>query len=160
MRGTSTHINNYAQLHGIRVGVIVDCDYDEHLDLMTKLTAVNHSEDETDVDMPQKRTRANRFRIIRCDWMSDNLRKFLRALYAQYIDEWETSPTRRKLGGSAPRERVTTTPPLSELGHAAIGLWCNCYNEAWLATLKRHELCSLCIIEGTYDFTIRPRPTQ
>ncbi|RDX45343.1 hypothetical protein OH76DRAFT_1357918, partial [Lentinus brumalis] len=133
---------------------------DEHLDLMTKLTPVNHSEDETDVDMPRKRSRANRFRIVRCDWMSDDLRNFLRALYEQHIDEWETSPTKRQAGGSAPRERVTTVPPMSELGRAAIGLWRNCYNEAWLGTLKPHELRKMCIIESKYDFTIRPRSTQ
>ncbi|RPD78429.1 hypothetical protein L226DRAFT_558372 [Lentinus tigrinus ALCF2SS1-7] len=144
-------------LHATRVGVVVDCDYDEHLDLITKLTAVNHSEDETDVDMPRRRTRANRFRIIACEWMSEELRGFLRALDKQYIDEWETSPARRRAGGSAPRERVIAVPPLSELGHAAIGLWRNCYNEAWLGTLKRHQIRQLCILEGKYDFTIRPR---
>ncbi len=123
------------------------------------LTAVNHSEDETDVDMPRQRTRANRFRIVACDWMSVELRNFLRALYEQYVREWETSPARRSAGGSAPRERVTTTPAMSELGHPAIGLWRNCYNEAWLSTLKPHEYRRMCIIESKYDFTIRPRST-
>ncbi|RPD60316.1 hypothetical protein L226DRAFT_471643, partial [Lentinus tigrinus ALCF2SS1-7] len=128
-----------------------------HLELIVRLTPVNHSEDETDVDLPRKRSRACRFRIVLSEWMSEKLRDFLRALDKEYIDEWETSPARRRAGGSAPRERVTTTPLLSTLGTPAIGLWRNCYNSNWLSTLKRHEYRDLQVIESDYDFTIRRR---
>ncbi|KAI0694481.1 hypothetical protein C8T65DRAFT_584992, partial [Cerioporus squamosus] len=124
----------------------------EHKLLLSKFDPANHSEDETDVEGPRRRSRANRFRIILSEWMSTGLRGLLRSFDEEYIDDWEMSPKKRRKGGSTPRERVIPTPLLSTLGTPAVGLWRNCYNEAWLQTLRPHDLRDLRIQPGTYDF--------
>ena len=95
-----------------------------------------------------------RFFIHRVLWMSDELRNFLRALDRLHIWDFETKILRSRAGGSAPRERVEANPIRSELGNPAKGLWRNCYNPDWLATLKPHEYRALRIIEEDYDFTL------
>lgn len=123
--------------------------------LLSKMQPANHSDDETDVEGPRRRNRERRFRIIESEWMSKAFRSFLRKLYDAYIYDWETLPGDSKQGGSNPRERYVGNPPESTLGRPAIGLWRNCYNEKWLATLKPHKYRELEIIEKPYDFTIR-----
>ncbi|KAI0691533.1 hypothetical protein C8T65DRAFT_587145, partial [Cerioporus squamosus] len=134
--------------------------YDEHLALISKFEAANYSGDETDAEPPRRRTRENRFRIIECWWMSDDLRNFLRRLDADYLEDWECSPTKRSAGGSAPRERVVATPRMITEGTAVVGLWRNCYNEDYLKNLKPHDYRKLQIIESNYDFRIRPRQPE
>lgn len=132
-------------------------EYNNHLDLLTRFSPVNHSEEETDVEPPRRRSRNSCFHIIQSDWMSTELRAFLRKLDDEYIDEWETSPEKHSLGGSAPRERIVGNPPSSTLGTPVIGLWRNCYNRAWLQTLRPHRLRALKVINADYDFTIKPK---
>lgn len=125
---------------------------DEHLELLTRLEAINQSEDETDCEPPFRRSREKRFRIIRCEWMSDKLRAFLRSLDQLYLWDCLTDPEKKKQGGSTPRERFESNPVLSTLGIPALGLWRNCYNAAWLATLSPHERRALQIIDSDYVF--------
>ncbi|KAI0746377.1 hypothetical protein C8Q80DRAFT_1354618 [Daedaleopsis nitida] len=140
-------------LHEACVGVVVDRGYDEHMELMSLLQPVNYSDDETDAEEGRRRSRASRFRIIQCLWMSDDLRTFLRKLYDAHCDDYEMSPDSK--GGRGPRERFVRDPPDAVVGTAATGLWSNCYNPQWLASLKRHELRKLNIRKGKYDFKIR-----
>ncbi len=141
-------------MHSQRQSVIVNWGFDEHLELIMKFEAVNFSDDETDTDGERRRLRENRFRIIQKDWMSEELRAFLRFLDKLYIRDYESSPLKRSSGGSGPRERVTTNPIMSELGVPVRGLRRNCYNERWLETLAPHEYRALEIVEKPYAFVI------
>ncbi len=77
-------------------------EYIEHMLLLSKLDPVNHSDDETDVEGPRRRSRGNRFGIIMCGWISTGLRELL----------------------------VIPAPLLPTLGTPAVGLWRDCSNEA------------------------------
>ncbi|KAI0742330.1 hypothetical protein C8Q80DRAFT_1107940 [Daedaleopsis nitida] len=144
------------QLHDWCVGVVVERGYQEHFELIGKLSPVNHSDDDSECELEGKqlRSRHKRFRIIRCEWMSDALRNFLRFLYEAHMTDWETSPEKRQAGGSNPRDRYERVPPDSTVGVPAVGLWQNCYNPAWLKTLQRHEVRQLHIIKKNYCFKI------
>ena len=86
--------------------------------------------------------------------MSEELRKFLRKLDEAHYDDSLNLPEKQSQGGSGPRERKPRDPRKSIVGVAVKGLWRNCYNPAWLATLKRHKIRDLQIIDEEYDFTI------
>ncbi len=90
--------------------------------------------------------------------MSKELRTFLRSLDAMYIDDQEMAV--EYAGGSRARERIVPTPLRSTVGMPATGLWQNCYDTEWLATLKPHERRALKIIKKNYMFEIKPTGKQ
>ncbi|RDX40593.1 hypothetical protein OH76DRAFT_1366006, partial [Lentinus brumalis] len=134
---------------------------DSHIELLSKMRPVNHSEDETDAEGSRRRSAANRFYRRDSRWMSTQLRTFLHRVDAVGKDDWERSPEKRSAGGNVPRTRVDRFPALSTDGTAAVGLWKNCYNQTYLSKLKPHLIRRLEIIDSDYDFRIKgDQPTN
>ncbi|OJT02569.1 hypothetical protein TRAPUB_6891 [Trametes pubescens] len=119
-----------------------------HLELMSLLRAENMSDDETDRDEVTKAKKYPAVFYIRdAEWMSAIFREFLRSVDALKL--------RKLKPGNSPRLRLARKKT-TKYAQAAVpeGLWRNCYNIAWLSTLKTFELRKLRIIDEDYDFTL------
>lgn len=96
------------------------------------------------------------FTIIDAQWQSDELKALFRGLDRHYIHDWKIArriagkKKRRRSSGNPPRVRVVKPDGKVEDGVAPRGLWRNCYNPAWLATLMPHELEELEMIDGAF----------
>ncbi|OJT09988.1 hypothetical protein TRAPUB_13528 [Trametes pubescens] len=120
-----------------------------HACLFERLSAVNMSGDETDgsqVHHPPV------YRIVIAVWQSLELRTFLWILDLWYIERWENPPHGRRTGGNPPRTRVLRGDSKRVRGVAPVGLWRNCYNAEWLATLSGWEVDLLEIVDEDYPF--------
>ncbi len=109
------------------------------------------SGDET--DGPEK-VHPGTFRIVEARWQSLELKTFLRLLDVLYRLDWAKPIGIRATAGNQPRVRVERPDGRSEDGVAPIGLWQNCYDVAWLESLRPHVRRSLNIIESDYQFDI------
>ncbi|RPD74277.1 hypothetical protein L226DRAFT_463960, partial [Lentinus tigrinus ALCF2SS1-7] len=143
------------QLHQARLFVIIHMGYIRHTVLFSLLAAANMSGDETD---GAEVTHPPVYRIIIAYWQSTDLRNFLWALDAKYLLHWEKPENKRRTGGNPPRVRHMRDECRTIGGVAPVGLWRNCYNEEWLASLDDYEIENLEIQEGNYDFTLDPIP--
>ena len=112
------------------------------------------SGDETDGPV---KTHPPKFRIIEARWQSLEFKIFLRTLDALYRETWAKPVGNRATSGNPPRERHEHPDARVEDGVAPIGLWRNCYNAAWLRSLRPHVRESLNIIDSDYDFSL-PKP--
>ena len=137
-----------------RTYVVVDFKLSEHKALFAKLRPIHMSGDETDGD---EKSIPPTFRIINVRWMSRELRLFLRTLDALYRERWAKPIGNRATAGNAPRYRVERSNGRWEDGVAPIGLWRNCYDSAWLKSLRPHVRASLNIIDADYNFSL-PQP--
>ncbi|TFK82794.1 hypothetical protein K466DRAFT_437721, partial [Polyporus arcularius HHB13444] len=122
------------------------------------LAACHMSADETDADSKLEKAYPPRWWIIRAFWQGKALRKFFRKLDRHYRLDW-ASPVRYgkkgKSGGNPPRLRMKNkNNPKVDLREVPVGLWRNCYNSAFLATLRPDELRRLQIIDKDFDFTL------
>lgn len=98
--------------------------------------------------------------IVEARWQSLELKTFLRALDRMYREDWASPIGERASSGSAPRVRRESLDPRVEDGIAPIGLWRNCYDAEWLASLQPHEIEHLDILDKDYDFSLRPIPVD
>ena len=121
------------------------------------LRPIHMSGDETD---GQTKTHPPTFRIVEARWQSLAFKTFLRTLDALYRECWAHPVGRRATPGNPPRNRVEHPEARVEDGIAPVGLWRNCYDRAWLKSLRPHVRASLKIIDADYDFTLpKPKPT-
>ena len=128
----------------------------QHRRLFTILRPCHMSGDETDGEMKQH---FPKFRIIASRWQSLALRTFLWALDAIYRDMWAAPIGKRATAGNPPRYRIPDErepSPEEDKSIAPIGLWRNCYDPDFLASLKPHVRASLHIIDSDYDFSLEP----
>ncbi|KAI0753045.1 hypothetical protein C8Q80DRAFT_1097709, partial [Daedaleopsis nitida] len=126
----------------------------EHRKLFSILRPIHMSGDETDGPVKEH---PPRFRIVEARWQSLELKTFLRALDALYREIWAKPAGTRVTSGNAPRVRLERPDARIEDGIAPIGLWKNCYDHAWLRSLRPHVRESLKIINTDYAFTL-PSP--
>ncbi|PIL23155.1 hypothetical protein GSI_14464 [Ganoderma sinense ZZ0214-1] len=138
--------------------------------LWVALTAANMSDDETDSETKKGKGKVTRRRkrhwptwtIIRSLWQSDKLVEFLHEIDKHYRRDWE-NPGRytgkRKSSGQPPRRRYLKTTSKVEDGVVPRGLWRNCYNAAWLKTLRPDEVAALQIINEDFDLEV-PFPAR
>lgn len=108
---------------------------------MGKLKTAHMSSDERDEEM---RT----FRVVRPEWQSAQFRRFMHQLDDLYIREFK----RMNKGGNAPRVRIQQLDGPQEAGSAPVGLWRNCYDSVWLASLQASQRNRLRIIDEDYPF--------
>lgn len=118
---------------------------------MRRLRPIHMSGDET--DGPQK-THPPVFRIVEARWQSLELKIFLRTLDRLYREHWAAPIGQRATSGNAPRDRREHPDSRVEDGVAPIGLSRNCYDYAWLKTIKPHVRESLQVKDNDYDFSI------
>ena len=99
-----------------------------------------------------------KFRIIPSFWQSLELQTFLWAIDAVYRDLWAAPIGKRATAGNPPRYRTSggRNPIMEDISIAPIGLWRNCYNPDFLASLKPHVRSFLRIIDSDYDFSLAP----
>lgn len=124
-----------------------------HKTLFSKLRPMHMSGDET--DGPAK-THPPTFRIVEARWQSLELKTFLRMLDALYREIWAKPIGNRATSGNPPRHRVERRDGRSEDSVAPVRLWRNCYDAAWLKSLRPHVRNSLEIIDSDYNFAIPP----
>lgn len=117
------------------------------------LRPVHMSGDETD---GLEKTHPPTFRIVEARWQSLAFKLFLRLLDALYRENWATPVGDRATSGNPPRVRIEQEDGRSKDSLAPIGLWRNCYDPAWLKSLRPHVRASLKIIDADYDFTLPP----
>ncbi|RDX40339.1 hypothetical protein OH76DRAFT_1490365 [Lentinus brumalis] len=96
--------------------------------LFSLLRPIHMSGDETDGPV---KTHPPTFRIVEARWQSFAFKTFLRTLDTLYRERW--------------------AHPVGD--RATPGLWKNCYDKEWLASLRPHVRESLQIIDTNYDFT-------
>ncbi|KAI9057522.1 hypothetical protein FKP32DRAFT_1583544 [Trametes sanguinea] len=123
-----------------------------HRALFDRLSANNMSGDETDGDQV---VHSPVYRIIIAEWQSEAFRRFLWAIDAKYIDYWKSPPDSRRSKGNPPRKRVLRPHSRTVPGTAPMGLWRNCYNDAWLAKKQEWEIEALEIIDEDYNFVLQ-----
>lgn len=135
-----------------REKVLLEHGWDHHFELFSLIKPQHMSDDETDRDEDGKRLLPAAFTIRDAQWMSDLYRTFMRTLDDWHYDKWANGVDGVETGGNAPR----THNSLGRVANprAPSGLWRNCYNNAWLATLKPHQRHRLKIIDADYDFTL------
>ncbi|RDX43278.1 hypothetical protein OH76DRAFT_1322818, partial [Lentinus brumalis] len=102
----------------------------------------------------ERQTHPKTFFIVEAFWQSDELKVFLRLLDTWHLWDWRQSIGDRLPGGNPPRKRVELAEPRVANSAAPKGLWKNCYNDAWLDTLKPHVRRQLGIIDEDYDFRL------
>ncbi|KII83127.1 hypothetical protein PLICRDRAFT_119787, partial [Plicaturopsis crispa FD-325 SS-3] len=118
------------------------------------LQASAMSGDETD---EEGKGPAKTFRIVTPEWRSAVLTTFLRTVDDIGHENWRSPVHSRAVQGNPPRTRVEVDKPTSfnlELCKPIRGLWRNCYDSAWLASLQPWELAHLEPRDDDYDFTI------
>ncbi|KAI0665329.1 hypothetical protein C8Q78DRAFT_942117, partial [Trametes maxima] len=120
---------------------------DHHLKLFARIQAEDMSGAETERDGNGKRVLPLAFLIQDSAWMSDAYETFMRTL-----DDWRYSRWADLNVGNAPRTRKPQGKTVN--GETPAGLWRNCYNPAWLASLKPHQIRALRIDEEPCDFTL------
>ncbi|RDX40492.1 hypothetical protein OH76DRAFT_1302713, partial [Lentinus brumalis] len=120
--------------------------YKQHRQLFRLLTPASMSGDET--DGPEKK-HPPVWRIIIAKWQSQALRNFLWALDRMYREDW----AKRRVGGNPPRVRVQREGT-EEDGIPPIGLWKNCFDDAWLAKQPDYYVRDLEIVDEDYDFKL------
>ncbi|KAI0737796.1 hypothetical protein C8Q80DRAFT_1114763, partial [Daedaleopsis nitida] len=123
----------------------------QHKRLFSILRPIHMSGDETDGPVKEH---PPRFRIVEARWQSLELKTFLRAIDALYRDDWAKPVGCRATSDNAPRHRVEHSDARIEDGVAPIGLWRNCYDQAWLRSLRPHVRESLKIINTDYIFSL------
>ncbi|KAH9919204.1 uncharacterized protein BXZ73DRAFT_52640, partial [Epithele typhae] len=79
---------------------------------------------------------------------------FFWALDAIYRKHWAKPIGDCATPGNPPRLRVLTPKSRKEDGVAPCGLWRNCYDPEWLASLFPHVRDSLNIIDEDYNFSL------
>lgn len=134
-------------MHEAREVTLARRDYIRHRALFRLLEPANMSGDETD---GKEKTHPPVFRVIVAAWQSMTFRQFLQTLDAMYREDW----ARRRVGGNPPRTRIVRAESREEEGIAAIGLWRNCYDEAWLARQPDYIVRELEIVDEDYDFSL------
>ena len=135
---------------------MVEFELDQHKTLFAKLSPIHMSGDET--DGPVKSIPPT-FRIVNAEWQSTELKVFMRTLDALYRERWAKPTGDRATPGNPPRFRVERPDGRTVDGVAPVGLWRNCYNLAWLKSLRPHVRQSLNIIPSDYNFSL-PQPQQ
>ncbi|RDX40004.1 hypothetical protein OH76DRAFT_1366880, partial [Lentinus brumalis] len=124
---------------------------DQHKILFARLRPIHMSGDETDGPV---KTHPVTFRIVEARWQSLELKTFLRILDALYRAVWAKPVGTRATSGNQPRVRVERVDGRTEDGVAPIGLWKNCYDDVWLASLRPHVRASLNIVQSNYKFNV------
>lgn len=144
--------------------------WDQFDPLWQALTPANMSDDETDSGGKKGKGKATRRRkrhwptwtVIRSLWQSDTLIHFLHGVDKHYRRDWENPgrySAKRKSSGQPPRRRYLKATSKVEEGVVPRGLWRNCYNPAWLKTLRPDELAALQIIDEDFDLEL-PTPAR
>ncbi|KAI0647293.1 hypothetical protein C8Q79DRAFT_925855 [Trametes meyenii] len=140
------------------VFTILQFKLNQHKCLFSMLRPIHMSGDETDGD---KKVHPPRFRIVEARWQSLALKIFFRTLNMLYRECWATPVGERATCGNPPRVRVEHKDARVEDSLAPIGLWRNCYDRAWLESLRPHMRKSLQIIDSDYDFKLpAPKPVS
>lgn len=144
------------QIHGSRVYVIFTFKLNQHKRLFSMLRPIHMSGDETD---GEEKTHPPTFCIVEARWQSLALKIFFRTLDALYRECWANPIGDRATPGNPPRVRLERPDARIEDGVAPIGLWRNCYDPAWLKSLRPHVRASLRIVDADYDFVLpKPKP--
>ena len=94
--------------------------------------------------------------IVEASWQSLAMKTYLRTIDAMSREDWASPVQSRAVSGNPPRHRREVPNPKVEVTPVPIGLWRNCYDEQFLASLRPHELERLEIIDAEYDFTLTP----
>ena len=126
--------------------------YTTHIILLDRLDPSHMSADETDGGAAKSHPPV--FRIIIAEWQSMELRNFLWQLDEMYRQDWANPIRTRASPGNPPRHRVLRLDSRSETGAVPKGLWRNCYNPIWLASLMAYQREELDIIDEDYDFSL------
>ncbi|KAA1478724.1 hypothetical protein DENSPDRAFT_753694, partial [Dentipellis sp. KUC8613] len=92
------------------------------------------------------------YRVIRARWMSQQLIDFLRHLDVVYRRHYRNPIGAHTKSGNGPR--VRRSPLRTETGHPPPGLWRNCYDSDWLASLDSWERRDLGIVDEDYEFDV------
>ncbi|RDX51288.1 hypothetical protein OH76DRAFT_1347265, partial [Lentinus brumalis] len=131
-------------------------DLVQHKALFEKLKPRHMSGDEPEFEVSNDERQAHPrvFFITDAFWQSGPLVTLFRSLDAWNVQDWRQSIGDNLPGGNPPRKRVELANPKVVNSPAPKGLWRNCYNDAWLATLKKHEIRKLRIINKDYDFKL------
>ncbi|KAJ2990430.1 hypothetical protein NUW54_g8471 [Trametes sanguinea] len=125
-----------------------------HARLLDRLGPRNMSDDETDgPDVTHQAV----YRIVIASWQSEELRQFLWTLDRLWREHWAKPDNQRRKSGNMPRKRLLRPESKTEPGYPARRLWQNCYNQAWLGTLRPYEIEALEIIPTDYDLSIAPQ---
>ncbi|RDX44262.1 hypothetical protein OH76DRAFT_1359904 [Lentinus brumalis] len=146
----------YLQTLKVRRRVVSIHGLDQHKALLDKMKPRHMSGDEPEFEVSndERVTHPRIFFIIDAFWQSGPLVKLLRSLDAWNVQDYCQSIGDNLPGGNPPRKRVELATPKVVNSRAPKGLWRNCYNDAWLDTLKPHEIRKLCIINKDYDFKL------
>ncbi|KAI0351493.1 hypothetical protein OH77DRAFT_1461862 [Trametes cingulata] len=153
-RRTAAKGSRRATLYESRAITLVLFELTRHAVLFSRMGPLHMSDDETDGEEVQH---SPIYRIIIAAWQSEALRNFLWVLDRLWRMYWAKPENQRRKPGNHPRVRLLRPDSKVELGEAPPGLWRNCYDEAWLKTLRPYERERLGIIDQDYDFTI-PQP--
>ncbi|KAI9059318.1 hypothetical protein FKP32DRAFT_1580073, partial [Trametes sanguinea] len=124
---------------------------EQHALLLSKLQPRHMSGDEATSASDRL---AGIFTIIEAAWQSEQLKFFLRRLDVLYAVEYLKPSKGRLRSGKPPRQRIAKPTSRQADSPAPIGLWRNCYDEAWLARQRRHFIKGLEIIDEDYDFSL------
>ncbi|KAH9910909.1 uncharacterized protein BXZ73DRAFT_57462, partial [Epithele typhae] len=131
-----------------RIFAVSHLGLERHYVLIDKLEPRHMSGDEMDpTTLPGQ---ARIFYIIDCRWQSQALKLFLRGLDEIY----HAHVMAHGGGGNTFRQRKEPEKPKVVDGCAPEGLWRNCYDSEWLASLKPYKLRELNIINSHYDFDL------
>ncbi|KAL7279757.1 hypothetical protein ACG7TL_006164 [Trametes sanguinea] len=138
-------------LHVARCYVLQIYKLDDHAALLAKLEPRHMSGDEA-------KTATDRlvgiFVIIEAAWQSAEIKTFLRQLDILYAIEYMKPSGGRLRSGKAPRQRIVRPDGRTVDSAAPVGLWRNCYDQAWLGRQRPHFIKGLEIIDEDYDFSL------
>lgn len=115
---------------------------------LAMMDPVHMSADETD---GTKKRHPAVFYVVESEWMSEELRTFLKQVDELYRDDWAHPSGRRRSQGNPPRTRLPSKKPANTTCVAPRGMPKNFYNRAWLKTLKPHRRHELMIAEDEVD---------
>ncbi|KAI0708437.1 hypothetical protein C8Q76DRAFT_593952, partial [Earliella scabrosa] len=131
---------------------------DRHLALLSQLKPSHMSGDEAEVDSEddsvKRQPHPRKYFIIGSAWQSKPLIEFFHTLDKWHLEDFKNGVGDQLPGGNAPRERLPHPDGRIDNTVAPRGLWRNCYDPDWLATLKPHVREQLRIIDEDYDFTL------
>ena len=133
---------------------------DHHLALFANIEAAHLSGDEAALGNDAKQAQYNLFYIVEAAWQSRDFRTFVRKLDRWYIYHSRPKVGDRQRGGNRPRIREELPKGKARVvdSIAPRGLWRNCYDSHWLATLKNTDREDLGMIDEDYDFTLPSPP--
>jgi hypothetical protein len=128
-------------------------DLRQHRALLEQMDVNGVSSDVSDPNCEEGRE----FTRVSPVWRSDQLAGFLWRLDEVVKHNRIPKIGHRRIRGQQPRIRHHSTTQINHEALAPPGLPRNCYSEAWLATLRPHELNDL-RAKDNYDFNLGGQP--